>query len=269
MKPVKSKHPEGLLERNTVLILDFTGWTTSYIRSIIGRSTKHIATKEGNKTLPAELWLQILSLVESDVNQPHYRLVYPVEMSSVQLDGQISEPSFVCNSIKEWRAFGNIRTGNELYFYESYIRNPSYEPEKEEGEEDPPKSPFEISKQVLPDRSFNIPLSHLDSEEPFLYHRVEAPDVIARLENGDCKLCDGGERHFCAGCWDGRQVMEAFTSHYRADCSIRMLCPLCVGSEYAERSINETSDFWRSAGKMSDEEYEEWIDKRMKDLGYH
>ncbi|GKU05319.1 cuticle-degrading protease [Fusarium langsethiae] len=193
-------------------------------------------------------------------------------MSSIQVVGRNSEPTFVCNKIGEWWSFGNIRTGSELFHYENYLIGPSYKPEVEdEDEERPPKCPFsDFSKTVLQDQCLTIPVSNLEFEKPFLYHGFNAPGMISWCEGGECQLCGGG-RELCPGCRDGREVMESFTTlpSTKVDCGTEMMYPLCIGVECAEESAYQTSDHWGDEDdKMSDEEYNEWYSRVMKKLGY-
>ncbi|KAJ4135034.1 hypothetical protein NW768_004645, partial [Fusarium equiseti] len=143
---------------------------------------------------------------------------------------------------------------------------------EEDDEYDPenykvPKNPFKISTAVLPGKSVTIPISHLDFESPFLYRKLEVPDVITWIHYGDCELCGGENREFCAGC-NGKRILNNFTYVGRSsgDCGIRMLCPLCIGVEYAVKSISYDPDY------ESDEEeqraYYKWVWNRKRELSY-
>ncbi|KAG8667491.1 hypothetical protein FPOAC2_12656 [Fusarium poae] len=324
MYPVKSEDLETLVEQNTILFLDMNSWPAGYVRRVIERSPSYITTKDGNKTLPAELWYMILSFLE----EHQYWPVYPVKMSSVQLDHENREPAFICNIVTDWRRFGSVENPNDLHDYENYLMDPigidyydflkqvfdqpykdrgsnqessdehEHEGEEEEEEKEEDKieeeyedeieeeyedesesededgymiiSPFiDMSKTVLPDQSFTIPVSDLDSEQPFLYWGVRAPEMISWLEEGKCELCRGA-REFCVGCLDGRDVLERFTgldaARLGGDCGTIMLCPLCIGEDYAKNSVYATSD--RANGNMSVEEFAESCNQRMKELGY-
>jgi hypothetical protein len=124
MRPVERNDVRRLTNRNTILILDLASWTIAYIDNIISRNPKNIATKQGSKTLPPELWYMILSWAEDDFAEPGHKLVYPVEITSVQLDGETSEPAMVCNEIPQWWRFGAIRNRTELIYYENYLISP-------------------------------------------------------------------------------------------------------------------------------------------------
>ncbi|KAF4442243.1 hypothetical protein F53441_11805 [Fusarium austroafricanum] len=275
MRPVKVTDLEVLLNRNSILILDVTNWAVGFIRQIISHSPGCISTKTGNKTLPIELWLQIISYAEYDENLHVYRPVYPIKMGTTQFDGSETKPALTCNLLQEWRRCGRIWDGTERYHYERCLNNPSYDPltgDRTYNPEEDFKRPFEISKTPKED-TFSIPVSHLDFENKILFRNIYVADMIAWLEGGECYLCGGDNRVHCAGCGDGPRVMESFTSSYRTCCSIRMLCPLCIGTEYAEASVQENDRYDELTEKEREEdeeskEYEEWVNERFRELGY-
>lgn len=62
-----------------------------------------------------------------------------------------------------------------------------------------------------------------------LFTAITVPDVISRVENGDCWVCDG-ERHICPGCTGGRaDKFDAFMG-----CGVLLACPLCMGIEFMQ-----------------------------------
>ncbi|KAG8667323.1 hypothetical protein FPOAC1_012151 [Fusarium poae] len=275
MRPVERNDVRRLTNRNTILIIDPTSWTIAYIDNIISRNPKNIATKQGSKTLPPELWYMILSWAEDDFAQPSHDLVYPVEITSVQLDGETSEPAVVCNKIPQWWRFGAIRNLTELIHYENYLISPWYDPTAmpsyDPSRTPPPECPFlGISRTVLQNESLTIPIRELKFGRSFLYQDIKAPEVIAWTERGKCFLCHDVSG-FCAGCRDGAWALESFDIMSRdlVDCDTGMFCPLCVGPEYAKQSAWENSDQGLPSDKMSEEEYIEWESKRMQELGYH
>ncbi|KAL6923284.1 hypothetical protein FSST1_000558 [Fusarium sambucinum] len=269
MKHVDRKDVKRLTNRNAILLLDLTSWTVAYIDHIISGSSKNIATKEGNKTLPAELWYEIFSWAEDDLRQHVRRLVYPVEMTSVQLDGKTTEPAVVCNIIDEWRRYGDIKNNSDLVHYENYLISPWYDPEQMEGQPPPPECPFfNISKTILPDQSFTIPIRELNVWRYFLFWRIKAPEVISWTEFGECKLCNPHRREFCAHCESG--ILEDFTSmdRYMVERGTAMFCPLCIGPEYATYSVFYQTLHQGPTDERSKEEYRGWQRARLKGLGY-
>lgn len=63
-----------------------------------------------------------------------------------------------------------------------------------------------------------------------LFCDVTSPDIVARLEGGECWFC-GGSREICAGCTHGRaQEFDLFMS-----CGTDMACPNCMGVDVAHR----------------------------------
>ncbi|QPC72467.1 hypothetical protein HYE68_003219 [Fusarium pseudograminearum] len=266
MPSLKKEHLEAAVEQNPVCLLGLTSWSVDYILHKFNHGgTCTIASKQGNKTLPPELWNMILSYLDEDIFCP----VYPIGVTFVQIDHDNLEPAVIFNRIDTWWGFGDIRNGFDLSYYNDWLLNPSYEPVEEKKKRRPEYYPFpDFSKTVLPGQSVTIPVSNLEFNDDFLVHGLEVPEMIAFCERGECHLCDG-RRKFCARCPDGKAVMEKFTRIHpsRVSCGTQMLCPLCIGVEYAMKSVCETAG-WFDGERMSDEEYQEWSGKRLKRLGY-
>ncbi|RBR26015.1 uncharacterized protein FIESC28_01288 [Fusarium coffeatum] len=268
MIPVKEEDLKKLLKDHTMLILDLTHQIINYIKNIICRSPQHIATKEGNKTLPAELWLEILSWAELNINRHKYSLVYPVKVSSIQIRGDERESALVCNIVESWKKFGELKSGTDREYYEGYLANTLHVPIPGRYDDEPPENPFKISRTVTPDKSVTIPVSQLDLEMPILYQDFDTVDVIGKLEDGNCGICEG-ERLILATDDDLVYCMTSL-EHYEYDKCTWMLCPLCIGSGWADdcaRQTNLRED--EDEERMSEEEFNEWLNNRLRDLGYH
>ena len=65
------------------------------------------------------------------------------------------------------------------------------DPEKDRVEED--MEPFFRITKTARENAYSIPVSHLRFQGYFLFHNIEVPDIIARLENGNCSLCLGDQ----------------------------------------------------------------------------
>lgn len=88
------------------------------------------------------------------------------------------------------------------------------------------------------DISVRILLSTLSGDIKTLFTDITVPDVIGWVEKGACRLC-AETRVFCTGCRDGREVMTTWFGYKPewAACQMMMLCPLCLGEDYAYESV--------------------------------
>ncbi|KAH7179299.1 uncharacterized protein B0J16DRAFT_402694 [Fusarium flagelliforme] len=268
MIPVKEEDLNDLVKEHTMLILDLTRQTTDYINNIICRSPTHIASKEGNKTLPAELWLEILSLAELNITKHKYSLVYPVEVSSIQTRGDKPENALVCNIVERWRKFGKLKSGTDREYYEGYLTSPLHIPIPDRYDE-PPKNPFKISKTVTPDKAIRIPVSQLDLEMPILYRDFDTVDVISKLEDGNCGICEGDRLMLTTD--DDLIYCMTSLERFEYDRCTWMLCPLCIGSGWASECARQTNlreDEDEDEDRMSNDEWNVWKNDRLRELGY-
>ncbi|KAM0344458.1 hypothetical protein ACHAPU_007430 [Fusarium lateritium] len=197
MKPVSKRHVSQLLELGSILILDETLWSVSYINHLICRNPANVSTKIGHKTLPTELWLQILSWAQLRLRSHQFTLIYAVGTGLVQDGAGREELALICNEVKEWRACGELRNGAIIDVYQKYLWNPSYVPTTQDrgeilahyrryGEhvikiEDIAECPFKVTK-TAEDDAISIPISHLGFETRFLFRSIKVPDMISFLE---------------------------------------------------------------------------------------
>ncbi|KAF5649494.1 cuticle-degrading protease [Fusarium tjaetaba] len=284
MKAVESKDLESLVRLNSILIFNVGCWGVSYLRNILSHGPEHITAKQSNKTLPTELWLEILNLAEIRINKNTYKLVYGIEITEKSTNGSTIEPTLICNVLEEWKDCGELESGDHVEVYEKCLKDPSYEidPEKDRVEKDIEPF-FKITKTAL-ENAYRIPVSHLRFQGDFLFHNIEVPDIIARLEYGFCNLCING-RSLDIYLYDARDRASFFCgavlSH--GSCGHDAICPLCLGYEYADEYLDVM--YGKCADRYSDEEEEEEeedteeekmakerfkkrLQKRYQDLGY-
>ncbi|KAF5611574.1 uncharacterized protein FSUBG_2011 [Fusarium subglutinans] len=285
MKPVESQDLESLVKLNSILIFDIDCWGASYIRNIISHGPSHITTKQGNKTLPTELWLEILDLTEITVDENTYKLVYGIELTHKSANGSRIEPTLICNVLDQIKECSELGDGGHVDLFEKCLKDPSYEAVTEEERERLDNEPFpffRITKSAR-ENAFSIPVSHLRFQEDFLFHNVEVPDIIARLENGNCRLCMGN-RDLDIYLYDPREEASFFCggvlSHEH--CGHGAICPLCLGEEYAyeylkvmygkcedlysDEELEEEED--TEEEKMAKGKFRERLYKRYQELGY-
>ncbi|KAF5711075.1 hypothetical protein FMUND_9225 [Fusarium mundagurra] len=288
MLPVESEDLERLVKLNSILILDIDCWGASYLRNILAHGSAHITTKQGNKTLPPELWLDILDQVEYYIDEDTYKPVYGVAITSGSTNGGSgTESALVCNVLEEWKKCGDLTDGNRINAYNRCLRNPSYklDPEKDWIAKDE-KYYFTITKTVQ-ENSYSIPVSHLRFKGDFLFRKIRVPDLIARFEDGECSLC-GGDRYLDSARPTRREEALMFcneTEFHRQCYWHGVVCPLCIGGEYADAYLEILKSSCRNYGydddDDDDEEEEEteeeriekdttrnWIRERYRELGY-
>lgn len=254
MRPVCCSSLDSRVEKKSILMLDVTLLYLNYIESV---GPAKISSKQGNKQLPLEIWCTILDLAARDNNSHRYFLVQPRSLER----SKAGSTTLLCAGVPEWNQCGSLTDVNLVCDYEDYLARPHGCPQGG-GER-----PFSLPSDEATAFMFRIPTAALDKK--ILFERLTVPDVIARVEQGECHLCDGA-RIFCAGCRDGREVAENWTSATRVgDCSIRMLCPLCMGTEFASDSISMQQALkWESATEEMEDEYDAWANSRFAELGY-
>ncbi|KAH8685140.1 hypothetical protein BGZ61DRAFT_454981 [Ilyonectria robusta] len=254
MRPVTCSSLDSRVEKKSILMLDATLLYLNYIEGVVPAS---ISSKQGNKQLPLEIWRNILDLAARDNNSHQYFLVQPQSLEQSKAEFT----TLICAAIPKWKRCGSLTEVNLVYEYEYYLARPHG------CLQDGGERPFILPGDEATPTVFRIPTVALDKK--ILFEKLTVPDVIAWPERGQCYLCDGG-RIFCAGCRDGIEVAEEWTSASRlGDCSIRMLCPLCMGPEFAGDSISMQQALeWNSDTEGMDKEYDAWAHRRFTELGY-
>ncbi|KAG5750266.1 hypothetical protein H9Q70_007085 [Fusarium xylarioides] len=284
MKAVESNDLESLVKLNSILISNIDCWGASYLRNILSHGPTHITTKQGNKTLPTELWLEILDLTEIRINKNTYKLVYGIEITQKSTNGSTIEPTLICNVLEEWKECGELGGGDHVEVYEKCLKDPSYEidPEKDRVEED--MEPFFRITKIALENAYWIPVSHLRFQGDFLFHNIEVPDIIARLENGYCNLCMDS-RSLDIYMYDTRENASFFCGAVLSheNCGHDAICPLCLGREYAYEYLNvmygkcedrysdeevEEEEEDTEEEKMAKERFRKRLQKRYQELGY-
>lgn len=115
----------------------------------------------------------------------------------------------------------------------------------------------------------------LDSNRPdessFLYYEIDVPDVISRIEGGECELCDGSRFVCpCYACYNqagngDKGEMEANFSLLCYPC-VEIACPVCMGIYFSqnhlfdlvEKDPRERASYWE----------EQIFGSRLRELGY-
>ncbi|KAF5251274.1 hypothetical protein FANTH_3566 [Fusarium anthophilum] len=256
MFPVQSQDLEGLVKLNSILILDVDWWGASYLRNIVAHGSAHITTKQGNKILPPELWLDIIDRVESYVDGNTYKPVYGVKLTPGSMDASGTESALVCNVLEEWTKCGDLTGGNRVNAYEKCLHDPFYKLDPEKDETDENEKYYFIITKTVEKNSYSIPVSHLRLKGDFLFRNIEVPDIIARLEDGDCHLC-WGQRSLDINRADNCEDASFFCGGVLCHrwCYHETICGLCIGGDYASDHLDIM--FAKCEGAHSDDEEEE------------
>ncbi|KAF4437249.1 Cuticle-degrading protease [Fusarium acutatum] len=283
MKPVESKDLESLVKLNSILIFNIDCWAQATFATSFPTGLQTLQLSKAKKTLPTELWLKILDLTEIRVDENTYKLVYGVEITHKSTNGSRIETTLICNVLEERKECGELRGGDHVGVYEKCLKDPSYEidPENDRVEED--MEPFfRITKTAL-ENAYWIPVSHLRFQGDFLFHNIEVPDIIARLENGYCHLCMG-DRSLDIYMRDTQTEANFFcggvVSH--ENCGHDAICPLCLGEEYAYEYLHvmyrkcedrysddeEEEEGDTEEEKIAKEKFRKRLEKRYQELGY-
>ncbi|KAM6509753.1 hypothetical protein FALCPG4_017401 [Fusarium falciforme] len=138
MRPVTPSRLDSIVERKEVCLLNLTRFTIQFVTSLVNHSPGSIATKQGNKRLPLELWWDIIAWAETDPRHHTYCLA-----QAQFLEEYGAQRTLVCAEILEWDLCGLLETDDARNEYNAYLNRP--------GDGYDPKRPF-----VLPD-AINIP----------------------------------------------------------------------------------------------------------------
>ncbi|RSL99005.1 hypothetical protein CEP52_009996 [Fusarium oligoseptatum] len=214
MRPIDNSDLNELLQRKPILMLDAIGLTINFIETLVRRSPSLITTNNGKKTLPLELWLEILEWTRL------WRWPLLVQPQSLE-EGSID--ALVCASIPKWTRCGYLADDRG-------IKGPK------------PQRPFLLPHAPTEASIFKVPITALGQESKLLYGGLTVSDIMARVEDGKRFVCEGNGS-ICAGCGGGHEITKNFSFDWVCgDCSYQLLCPLCIGLGYAEKSLWVTDD---------------------------
>ncbi|EWY95213.1 hypothetical protein FOYG_04323 [Fusarium oxysporum NRRL 32931] len=201
---------------------------------------------QGNKTLPTELWIDILDLAELYVYKNTYKLVYGIEIILKSTNGNRTEPTLICNVPEEWKECEELTNGDLVNVYEKCLKDPA------------------ITKTAR-GNAYSIPVSHLRFQGYFLFHNIEVPDIIARLENGNCSLCLG-DQFLDIYLYNTRENANFFCGAVlsQGNCGHDDICPLCLGAEYANKYLDVMNG--KCEDRWSDDEEEEEEDTQEEKM---
>ncbi|OTB09770.1 hypothetical protein K445DRAFT_323663 [Daldinia sp. EC12] len=261
MRPVKITHfSQGRLTKDSLLLLKTGIIGIRYVAQLLARNgvDNGIQSKGGIK-LPNEIWAMIMDFARKGAKD-RFRLVKAdcVASSPDTMLLRCYRHEFDCPD--DLLLAGNLGYSSVVREFERYLAcaNPST------AKELTIKIP-ELRKLSGPENTFDVVLSTtVKTKYPCLYGFVDVPDFIARMEGGDCWVCEG-EKFICPGCTGGKSDdFDAFMG-----CGVDLACPLCMGLEFAmyHKMYLET---YYSDGPPEDEAQEQLkeLEERLEELGY-
>ncbi|UPK95712.1 hypothetical protein LCI18_006647 [Fusarium solani-melongenae] len=261
MRPVTPSRLDSVVERKEVCILSTTWFTIQFVSSLINHSPGNIATKQGNKRLPLELWREIIAWAEMDLKSGNYCLV-----QVHRLEERGAKRILSCAKITEWNRCGLLESEDAADEYRKHLRFP--------GEGDEPKRPFVLADTSNSDSLIRIEESLLLPENEILFYRLHVYDVVARIEHGDCSFCkdkrwvdyygEQGGCRFYGGYFSSR---PNYLSYFE---DTTMGCPICIG--LGARPIYDGPRTPQNDDQEEDLEaacrYDAEVKERFEKLGY-
>ncbi|CEF87725.1 hypothetical protein FGSG_13951 [Fusarium graminearum PH-1] len=194
----------------------------------------------------------------------------PVKQSDLKglVDRGNLELSLICNSIKIGTLCGDLDSEHRVHKFNEYLNNPLAKEEERHMWRPETTPPFKIL-DATKDPIYSIPLHHLETDIEFLFHEIQVPDIISRLETGECRFCNSkGVYQQYEASFVVSFLFFTFLPIRHSDCYFDVLCPLCIGLDYAEMCFYERCSCLRTEKIMPDEEYYNRVKKRFKELGY-
>ena len=241
------------------LLLDASAFSTRHIGSLLSRDA---IKSSGGISLPQEIWRTIFNLLATE--PPTYYLARPLRLTShgddvvlkceIDTSALISSPEYIDNE-------------DEIRAVENYLAFPD-----QNGERDP----F-IQDRMDTDSSHPQPTSHFFTitvtRTPHaiflpdcLFHDITVPDLIGRLQEYVCHVCEFRDGHtICPGCTGGvAQRYGAFMG-----CGVDLACPLCLGLNFMQEDKSLLEDcYWEGLPEEEERARSNRFKSRLKELGY-
>ncbi|KAI1136141.1 hypothetical protein F5Y05DRAFT_415324 [Hypoxylon sp. FL0543] len=242
--------------KDSLLLLNTSKLGIRYVMQLLHRSNTNVRSK-GGISLPTELWTGILKFARKGTKD-EFCLVKASVVSELpdMVVLRCDRHKFDCP--EDEVLAGDLGDERSVKDFEYYLRcaTPST---AESLKIELPK----LSLLTGPENSFIVVLDATPTV-PCLYTCLEVADIIARLDDGSCWVCDG-KRFICPGCTGG--VTEEFGVFM--SCGVDLACPLCMGVDFSQDHKSYLENYvWVEAPKEEEEEMEEQVGDRLKELGY-
>ena len=241
------------------LLLDTSAFSTRHLGSLL---SKDAIKSSGGISLPQEIWHMIFNLLTTKPSI--YHLARPLRVTSrgddvvleceIDTSALISSPAYIDNEDEIWAvenylAFPN-QHGKRDPFIQEHLETCSTRPQ-------PTSHFFTITLASTPHTIF-LP--------DCLFHDITVPDLIGRLQEYVCHVCEFRDGHtICPGCTGGvAQRYGAFMG-----CGVDLACPLCLGLNFMREDKSLLEDYyWEGLPEEEECARRDRFESRLKELGY-
>ena len=257
---------EAFLKNKLFLLLDKTAFDARCVGNLLARS---IITSKGGIALPPEISLEVFGHMLS--GQHEWLLVRPLSVTCQGKDAfhfhcRVYQPQ------NDDQLACIVNDSVEVEMIERYLASPD-DAENHDlifvyGE-----GSTEDFKPFLPSRDFTIMI--YDHEIAFgkvfkpdcLFYSLTVPDLLSRLSEFCCGVCDGRKRHtICPECFGG-SAAEQYHGHM--GCDVELACRVCLDLDLKREDQTLLQTY---IGKVVPREVEEARERRfrdrLKELGY-
>lgn len=256
MRPAGPDAVSDLLKWRPLMILNKTLLGPAYVESVVSCSPALIAS-QGGKRLPLEVWDMIIDFSSRCPENHRFSLVRPKLLQNGARGDEL-----VCERYQRWSSFGIIQKHEHIEMYRFFLAHPDrlYHPTMDS------VCPNPFSWPLSPKRLPSVfPTALLALKTKVLHVELTVPDIIRHLEDGYCNCCSG--KHVVGS--DFGAVAQHSWFQPLLDVPMALLltafviCPLCVGPEYARECIEVQESM-----PLSRDEYRSWLLDRLESLGF-
>lgn len=238
-----------------------------YLSQVVTLACTNVRTNNG-LTLPAEIWEQIFDAVllyEENDKWDEFNLVRPkiISTSADYVLARCVRTTLTCTRDGR-RGFGQLRYTSSRMEASALVSFATI------------TAGFSIERHTQTESSCYVKIYTHPDRFSCLFSGVTVPDIISRIEHGNCGLCKG-RRLICKGdCHECRQLdrlndLEAGAPPGMCKGHQPELCSVCVGLElrvrYRERFDRECTDY---ADEFSEAQKAKmsWLCRELFRLGY-
>ena len=239
------------------LLLDASAFSTYHIGSLL---LKNLIKSSGGISLPQEIWYMIFSLLPT--KPPTYHLARPLRIKSlgddVVLECEIDTSALIFSH-------EHVDNEGEIRALEDYLAFPDRHDEIDPFIQDL----LSTTRPQPTSRFFTITVTsapHAISLPDCLFYDITVPDLIARLQDYSCRVCNFRDGHtICPGCTGGvAQRYGAFMG-----CGVDLACPLCLGLDFMEEDKGLLERYyWEGLPKEEKRARRYKFESRLMELGY-
>jgi hypothetical protein len=246
---------EDILKHRPVLLLNKSRHALSLVDDLVHRHPS-LVTSKGGKAFPLEVWDMVIAAGLEEPREDEYALVRP---RAALDDGALICDAYELTSISAFERNGHYRklleaTGCFLDRLESKSLDGCEVNEEVIRKGDA----FAVNQEGFRNQR--------KSYEDILSVYIELPDIMSRLEYGQCGFC-GGDRELVAGN-HGSWVVGRYGILLRS--TIWVPCPECVGDSYTRDALEvalEEDEITHSEDMQWTEELDEACEKKWEILG--